>query len=95
MDDKTVLYFGALLHDIGKVIYRGSSGKGTHSSLGAQFISDDVSPLNDCFCSAEGRGIVRAQMFKDRERLAVAHNVQPLGHVGDINVALDDHLFRR
>ena len=29
-------------------------------------------------------------MPKDRERLAVAHNIQPLGHVGNINVALDD-----
>ena len=29
-------------------------------------------------------------MLKDREWLAVAHNVQPLGHVGNINVALDD-----
>ena len=75
MDDKTVLYFGALLHDIGKVIYRGSSGKGTHSSLGAQFISDDVSPLNDCFCSAEGRGIVEQIRYHHAREMSLASNL--------------------
>ena len=75
MDDKTVLYFGALLHDIGKVIYRGSSGKGTHSSLGAQFISDDVSPLNDCFCSAEGRGIVEQIRYHHAREMLSASNL--------------------
>ena len=54
MDDRTILCYGALLHDIGKVVYRGSSGKGTHAALGAQFITDEVSPLNPAFCSPEG-----------------------------------------
>ena len=46
LDDKTILCFGALLHDIGKVVYRGFSGKGTHSLLGAKFIDEEVAPLN-------------------------------------------------
>lgn len=43
-DDRAALMFGALLHDIGKVIYRGWSGKGTHSRLGADFLRDEVAP---------------------------------------------------
>ena len=58
MDDRTILCYGALLHDIGKVVYRGSSGKGTHAALGAQFITDEVSPLNPAFCSPEGLRVV-------------------------------------
>ncbi|MDT0740574.1 type III-A CRISPR-associated protein Cas10/Csm1 [Staphylococcus chromogenes] len=41
MDKKTTLMYGALLHDIGKIIYRSnhhSFTKGTHSKLGAQFL---------------------------------------------------------
>ena len=43
-EDKLALTFGALLHDIGKVVYRGSSAKGTHSKLGAdsQFFNVDT-----------------------------------------------------
>lgn len=42
--DRAVLTFGALLHDVGKVVYRGSSGKGTHSKLGADFLTEEVMP---------------------------------------------------
>lgn len=42
--DKSVLMFGSLLHDVGKVVYRGQSGKGTHSKLGADFIAEEVMP---------------------------------------------------
>ncbi|MDR0501205.1 MAG: type III-A CRISPR-associated protein Cas10/Csm1 [Coriobacteriales bacterium] len=34
------LTYGALLHDIGKVVYRGSSGRAMHSKLGADFIKE-------------------------------------------------------
>ena len=54
MDDRTILCYGALLHDIGKVVYRGSSGKGTHAALGAQFITDEVSPPNHELSSPQG-----------------------------------------
>ena len=45
--DRTGLMFGALLHDIGKVLYRGSSGRGTHSKLGADFLSEEIAPRKD------------------------------------------------
>lgn len=70
MDDKTLLYFGALLHDIGKVIYRGYSGKGTHSQLGAQFINDEISPLNDCLNSLEGQRIVEQIRYHHAKEMA-------------------------
>lgn len=40
MNKKMTLMYGALLHDIGKIIYRGqhSFNKGTHSKLGTQFL---------------------------------------------------------
>lgn len=42
MNKKTVLMYGSLLHDIGKIIYRSNDqpyAKGTHSELGYQFLS--------------------------------------------------------
>lgn len=42
--DRAALLFGSLLHDIGKVIYRGQSGRGTHSKLGADFLLEEVAP---------------------------------------------------
>lgn len=63
MDDKTILCFGALLHDIGKVVYRGLSGKGTHSVLGAKFIEDEVAPLNASFAGLGGRKVVEQIRF--------------------------------
>lgn len=48
-EEKVQLIFGALLHDIGKVLYRGSSAQGTHSTLGADFVKH----LRD---SADGSG---------------------------------------
>ena len=41
MDKKTTLMYGALLHDIGKIIYRSNShpfARGTHSKLGYQYL---------------------------------------------------------
>ncbi|PNZ25817.1 type III-A CRISPR-associated protein Cas10/Csm1 [Staphylococcus rostri] len=42
MNKKTTLMYGSLLHDIGKIVYRSnqhSFAKGTHSKLGADFLS--------------------------------------------------------
>lgn len=58
MVDKTALYFGALLHDVGKVVYRGSSEPGTHSKLGADFLAQDVGSANDEFDTNLGREII-------------------------------------
>jgi CRISPR-associated protein Csm1 len=58
LPDKTSLVFGALLHDIGKIVYRGNSAKGTHSELGAAFISEEVAVLNSGFDGETGSRIV-------------------------------------
>ena len=58
MDKRTSLFFGALLHDIGKVVFRGISEKGTHSQLGANFIKNEIVPLNASFDSSEGACVV-------------------------------------
>ena len=58
MEDKTELYFGAMLHDIGKIVYRGFSGSGSHSKLGADFIANDVVALNNAFSTDAGKRII-------------------------------------
>lgn len=46
MADMTALMFGAMLHDIGKVVYRGMApGAGTHARLGADFLKGRISIL--------------------------------------------------
>lgn len=70
MDDKTILCFGALLHDIGKVVYRGFSGKGTHSLLGAKFIDEEVAPFNESFAVPEGRKVVDQIRFHHAREMA-------------------------
>ncbi len=43
MSDKLNLMYGSLLHDVGKIIYRGNSarfGKGTHSKLGYEYLKE-------------------------------------------------------
>lgn len=70
--DKTLLYFGALLHDVGKVVYRGSSARGTHSKLGADFVSDEVASLNDDFAGTDGRRIVEQIRYHHAKELKAA-----------------------
>lgn len=70
-DDKLALTFGALLHDIGKVIYRGSSGQGTHSKLGADFI-EEVATQNDDFGGGQGHSIVEQIRYHHAEELTHA-----------------------
>lgn len=57
MSEKVALYFGALLHDVGKVVYRGSSAQGTHSKLGAEFLSD-IANQNPAFDSDAGKAVI-------------------------------------
>ena len=76
MDDKTVLCFGALLHDIGKIVYRGISGKGTHSVLGAQFINDEVAPLSDAFATLEGQKIVEQIRYHHAQEMVHAASLK-------------------
>lgn len=70
MDDKTILCFGALLHDVGKIVYRGFSGKGTHSLLGAKFIDEEVSPLNESFSSLKGQRIIEQIRYHHAREIA-------------------------
>ena len=56
-EDKLALTFGSLLHDIGKVVYRGISVRGTHSKLGAKFI-EKLAAQNFDFGGECGRKIV-------------------------------------
>lgn len=72
MDKKTVLYFGSLLHDVGKVVYRGMSGRGTHSRLGAEFVGKEVAALNDAFETPEGKAVVEQIRYHHAREMASA-----------------------
>ncbi len=74
--NKVALSFGALLHDIGKVVYRGFSGQGTHSQLGARFIAEDVAALNPCFEGEAGKAIVEQIRFHHAGEMAAASRSQ-------------------
>lgn len=72
MDDKTVLYFGSLLHDVGKVVYRGMSVRGTHSRLGAQFVGEEVAALNEAFEAPLGKAVVEQIRYHHAKEMASA-----------------------
>lgn len=55
---KTLLYYGALLHDIGRVVGRATASGAEHRELGATFIEDEVAPHNGGFAGEDGRHIV-------------------------------------
>jgi CRISPR-associated protein Csm1 len=69
MDERSALYFGALLHDVGKVVYRGTSEAGTHSKLGANFLLNDVQPQNHSFDSAEGKAVIEQVRYHHAREL--------------------------
>jgi len=75
LDDKTLLFFGALLHDIGKVVYRGSSGKGTHSVLGAQFVSEEISPHNEDYCTPEGLRVIEQIRYHHAKEMTASSSL--------------------
>ena len=75
MSDKTALYFGAMLHDIGKVIYRGSSARGTHSELGADFIKE-LADTNAAFSSDAGRQVIEQIRYHHAKELRAAHSIE-------------------
>lgn len=72
MGDKTVLAFGSLLHDVGKVVYRGFSGAGTHSVLGAAFLSDDIASVNASFATDEGRAVIEQVRYHHKGEMQYA-----------------------
>lgn len=70
--DKVALVFGALLHDIGKIVFRGSSAQGTHSKLGADFIAEDIAAHNPDFEGEVGKKIVEQIRYHHAEEIARA-----------------------
>jgi len=70
-EDKLALTFGALLHDIGKVVYRGSSAKGTHSKLGADFI-EELAAQNADFEGMCGQKIVEQIRYHHAKEMSSA-----------------------
>ena len=74
MSEKTALYYGAMLHDIGKVIYRGSSAKGTHSKLGADFLAE-LANVNGSFSGEAGRQIIEQVRYHHAKELRSADSI--------------------
>lgn len=72
---KTLLYYGALLHDIGKVMYRETDSGKTHTQLGAEFITQEVAPLNEHFVGENGRSIAQQVRYHNRSELTAATNL--------------------
>lgn len=72
MTDKTTLYFGALLHDIGKVIYRGFSARGTHSKLGSEFVAQEIAARNESFAGERGREVVEQIRYHHAREMSTA-----------------------
>lgn len=72
---KILLSYGALLHDVGKVLNRGLPTEGAHSQLGADFIVEKVAPLNDDFSGDDGRKIVEQIRFHHWSELEAVPDV--------------------
>lgn len=83
MDNKTALYFGSLLHDIGKVVYRGISAQGTHSRLGAQFVEKEVAALNGAFETPEGKAVIEQIRYHHAREMAssTSLNAESLAYI--------------
>lgn len=75
MDNRTTLLYGALLHDIGKVVYRSSFGGGTHSEQGVRFISEEIAPVNEYFESDSGKRVVEQIRFHHRKEMGSAQSL--------------------
>ena len=75
-NNKVLLYFGALLHDIGKIVYRGMSASGTHSKLGADFIKNEVSPQNDDFSLVDGLKIIEQIRYHHAKEINASKSLQ-------------------
>lgn len=72
LEERVALTFGSLLHDIGKVVYRGFSARGTHSKLGADFISNEIAPLNSGYDCELGRQIVEQIRYHHAQEILTA-----------------------
>lgn len=71
--DRTALAFGALLHDVGKVIYRGSSERATHSKLGADFLANEVAAQNEDYEGPLGKQVVEQVRYHHAREMVIAN----------------------
>lgn len=70
---KTLLYYGSLLHDVGKVVYRaGYPEEASCSELGHEFICRKIAALNSCFAGENGRMIAEQIRYHNCADLAEA-----------------------
>lgn len=56
--DRIALYYGALLHDVGEVVYRASGGAGDANELGADYLKQEVVSLNPDYAGDVGELVV-------------------------------------
>lgn len=75
-ETRVALYLGALLHDVGKVVYRGSSERGTHSELGYDFILQDVFAQSSDYESEIGRQILDQIRYHHARELGSASRLE-------------------
>ena len=71
--DKINLVCGSLLHDIGKIIYRGTSERAKHSKLGGDFIKSFEqfrnTELTDCIRYHHAQEITSVKSNKEKNSL--------------------------
>lgn len=60
------LYYGALLHDIGKVVIRATNQRVAHPILGAQFLQD-IGNTNEAFSGPEGNAVIEQVRYHHAE----------------------------
>lgn len=73
--DRIALYYGALLHDVGEVIFRISSGSGDAAELGAVFLEREVAPLNSNYAGDVGRLIVEQVRYGSSAKVGDAVDI--------------------
>ncbi|MBR3258674.1 MAG: HD domain-containing protein, partial [Eggerthellaceae bacterium] len=74
-DKLVALHYGALLHDIGKIVYRGGSEQESHSVLGARFMQQ-IGFANNAFSGAIGNSIIEQIRYHHREEMPGSVDVE-------------------
>lgn len=72
---KTLLYYGALLHDIGRVVLRAALTDDKHAELGSRFVLDDIAQNNEYFMGVDGALIAEQIRHQSKEDLAATTNL--------------------
>ena len=73
---KTLLYYGALLHDIGRVLYRATDANVAPAQLGATFITEELAAANGQYGGEDGRIIAEQVRYHNVDTLAGAVDLQ-------------------